>query len=97
MKIIDYGLAWCRGEAKDRIQGTPEYIAPETARGRVVNGKDQDFQLRGHFLSYGHAQAPAFGHGNDRKCSDDRENMEFSSQTGIGVQFHHSSVLGGSS
>ena len=23
--------------------------------------------------------------------------MEFSSQTGIGVQFHHSSVLGGSS
>ena len=34
VKIIDYGLASCRGEAKDRIQGTPEYIAPETARGQ---------------------------------------------------------------
>jgi serine/threonine protein kinase len=37
VKIIDYGLAWIKGEAKDRIQGTPEYIAPETAKKRIIN------------------------------------------------------------
>jgi serine/threonine protein kinase len=37
VKIIDYGLAWVRGENKGRVQGTPEYMAPEQARHRVVN------------------------------------------------------------
>jgi serine/threonine protein kinase len=37
VKIIDYGLAWIKGEPKDRVQGTPEYMAPETARSRVIN------------------------------------------------------------
>jgi serine/threonine protein kinase len=37
VKILDYGLAWIKGESKDRIQGTPEYIAPEQARHRIVN------------------------------------------------------------
>jgi serine/threonine protein kinase len=32
VKIIDFGLAWVKGEAKDRVQGTPEYMAPEQAR-----------------------------------------------------------------
>ena len=32
VKIIDYGLAWIKGEPKDRVQGTPEYMAPETAK-----------------------------------------------------------------
>jgi eukaryotic-like serine/threonine-protein kinase len=36
-KIIDYGLAWIKGEPKDRIQGTPEYIAPETAMHKIIN------------------------------------------------------------
>jgi serine/threonine protein kinase len=45
VKIIDYGLAWCRGEEKDRIQGTPEYIAPETARGRIVNERSEIFNF----------------------------------------------------
>ncbi len=49
VKIIDYGLAWCRGEAKDRIQGTPEYIAPETARGRVVNERTEIFNFGATF------------------------------------------------
>ena len=34
VKIIDYGLAWIKGEAKGRVQGTPEYMAPEQARTR---------------------------------------------------------------
>lgn len=37
VKIIDFGLAWIKGHSKGRIQGTPEYIAPETAKSKVVN------------------------------------------------------------
>lgn len=37
VKIIDYGLAWIKGETKDRLQGTPEYMAPETVRGKIIN------------------------------------------------------------
>ncbi len=37
VKILDYGLATIQGEGKNRIQGTPEYIAPEQARHRMVN------------------------------------------------------------
>ena len=37
VKVIDYGLAWIKGEAKDRVQGTPEYMAPETVRSKVIN------------------------------------------------------------
>src|SRR5262249_26080836 len=31
VKLIDYGLAWIKGEPKGRVQGTPEYMAPEQA------------------------------------------------------------------
>jgi serine/threonine protein kinase len=37
VKVIDYGLAWIKGEPKDRVQGTPEYMAPETAEHKIVN------------------------------------------------------------
>ena len=37
VKIIDYGLAWIKGQHKGRIQGTPEYMAPETVSHHVVN------------------------------------------------------------
>lgn len=36
-KVIDFGLAWIKGEPKSRVQGTPEYMAPETAMHKVVN------------------------------------------------------------
>ena len=45
VKIIDYGLAWIKGETKNRVQGTPEYIAPETIRAKVVNEKTDIFNL----------------------------------------------------
>jgi serine/threonine protein kinase len=37
IKIIDYGLAWIKGEPKDRVQGTPEYMAPEQSKRSTVN------------------------------------------------------------
>lgn len=37
VKVIDYGLAWIKGEPKGRVQGTPEYMAPEQARHGHVN------------------------------------------------------------
>lgn len=37
VKIIDYGLAWVKGENKGRVQGTPEYMAPEQAKHCMVN------------------------------------------------------------
>lgn len=37
VKIIDYGLAWIKGQFKGRVQGTPEYMAPEQAQRGIVN------------------------------------------------------------
>jgi eukaryotic-like serine/threonine-protein kinase len=37
VKIIDYGLAWIKGENKGRVQGTPEYMAPEQVKHGLVN------------------------------------------------------------
>ncbi len=36
-KVIDYGLAWIKGEPKTRVQGTPAYMAPETAMHKLIN------------------------------------------------------------
>src|SRR3954452_24762210 len=37
VKLIDFGTAWIRGEEKNRVQGTPQYMAPEQANERVVD------------------------------------------------------------
>ncbi len=37
VKLIDFGTAWLKGEDKGRIQGTPQYIAPEQVTDKVVN------------------------------------------------------------
>jgi serine/threonine protein kinase len=37
VKIIDFGLAWIKTEPKDRVQGTPEYMAPEQSKHGTVN------------------------------------------------------------
>lgn len=45
VKLIDFGLAWRRGENKDRVQGTLEFLAPEQARNKIVNGKTDIFNF----------------------------------------------------
>jgi serine/threonine protein kinase len=45
VKIIDFGLARLRGEGKGRVQGTPEYMAPEQARHGVVNERTDMFNF----------------------------------------------------
>ena len=45
VKILDYGLAWIKGEAKDRVQGTPEYMAPETVTHKLINERTDIFNF----------------------------------------------------
>jgi serine/threonine protein kinase len=45
VKIIDYGLAWIKGEPKGRVQGTPEYMAPEQLRHKMVNERTDIFNF----------------------------------------------------
>jgi eukaryotic-like serine/threonine-protein kinase len=45
VKVIDFGLAWIRGENKGRVQGTPEYMAPEQVKQRIVNEKTDIFNF----------------------------------------------------
>jgi len=37
VKIIDFGLARARGEKRDRMQGTPEFMAPEQVKEKTIN------------------------------------------------------------
>ncbi len=37
VKLIDFGTAWLKGQEKNRIQGTPQYMAPESATEKVVD------------------------------------------------------------
>ena len=39
VKLIDLGTAWIKGRDKNRVQGTPQYMAPETATEKVVDEK----------------------------------------------------------
>jgi serine/threonine protein kinase len=45
VKIIDFGLATIQGEGKGRIQGTPEYMAPEQVMHRMVNERTDIFNF----------------------------------------------------
>jgi serine/threonine protein kinase len=45
VKVIDYGLAWIKGDSKNRVQGTPEYMAPETAKRKLINERTDIFNF----------------------------------------------------
>ena len=75
VKLIDFGTAWVRGQDKNRIQGTPQYIAPEQANEKVVNEKTDIYNLgatmyrmfTGRFAAAGHPQA---GRGPQARAAD---------------------------
>jgi serine/threonine protein kinase len=37
VKVIDFGLARVKGETRGRVQGTPEYMAPEQVKQKTIN------------------------------------------------------------
>lgn len=39
VKVIDFGTAWIKGQPKNRVQGTPQYMAPEQGREKIVDEK----------------------------------------------------------
>ena len=43
--LIDFGTAWIKGEDKNRVQGTPQYMAPESATDRVVDERTDIYNL----------------------------------------------------
>ncbi len=45
VKLIDFGTAWVRGQDKNRIQGTPQFIAPEQAVEKVVDERTDIYNL----------------------------------------------------
>ncbi len=44
VKVFDFGLSWIKGQEKNRIQGTPEYMAPEQVK-KMVNEKTDIFNF----------------------------------------------------
>ena len=45
VKVIDFGLATIKGENKERVQGTLEYMAPETAKRKIINERTDIFNF----------------------------------------------------
>ena len=47
VKIIDFGLARIKGESVERIQGTPEYMAPEQVKHSLINERTDIYNFGG--------------------------------------------------
>ena len=63
VKLIDFGTAWLKGQEKNRIQGTPQYMAPEQVTEKVVDERTDIYNLgatmyrlfTGHYANPGSA------------------------------------------
>lgn len=47
VKIIDFGLARIKGESVSRVQGTPEYMAPEQVKHSLINERTDIYNFGG--------------------------------------------------
>lgn len=45
VKVLDFGLSWIKGEPKNRVQGTPEYMAPETVEHKMINERSDMYNF----------------------------------------------------
>jgi len=72
VKLIDFGTARIKGEEKNRIQGTPQYMAPEQVADKLVDDRTDIYNLgatmyrmfTGRFVQQG---LPKTGEGGNRK------------------------------
>jgi eukaryotic-like serine/threonine-protein kinase len=72
VKLIDFGTAWVRGQEKNRVQGTPQYIAPEQATEKVVDARTDIYNFGAtmyRVLTGRYAQQGIPKPGDDRKLA----------------------------
>jgi serine/threonine-protein kinase len=74
VKLIDFGTAWIKGEDKNRVQGTPQYMAPEQATERQVDERTDIYNLGAtmyRMFTGRHAQQgiPVLGDATTRKLT----------------------------
>ena len=62
VKLIDFGTAWVRGQDKHRVQGTPQYIAPEQASRKSGRRKDRHLQPGRDDVPHVHRAVRPAGH-----------------------------------
>lgn len=72
VKLIDFGTAWIRGQQKNRVQGTPQYMAPEQATEKVVDERTDLYNLGATMYRmftgrFANAGIPKAGEGSARK------------------------------
>jgi serine/threonine-protein kinase len=72
VKLIDFGTCWIRNEAKNRVQGTPQFMAPEQANEKTVDAKTDIYNFGATMYRmftgrFAQAGIPKVGEGGARK------------------------------
>jgi serine/threonine-protein kinase len=74
VKLIDFGTAWIKGDDKNRVQGTPQYMAPEQATERQVDEKTDIYNFGATMYRmftgrYAQQGIPILGEASSRKLT----------------------------
>jgi serine/threonine-protein kinase len=74
VKLIDFGTAWIRGQDKNRVQGTPQFMAPEQVTEKVVDERTDLYNLGATMYRmftgrFAHAGLPKTGDASTRKLA----------------------------